>query len=73
MAAKADQPAQLARHSRVTTLEDHLADGGFGSWLTESVAGTPAAARIEPIALSPEICDMVAGQATLNRIGGLTL
>ena len=73
MAAKADQPVQLARHSRVTTLEDHLADGGFGSWLTESVAGTPAAARIEPIALSPEICDMVAGQATLNRIGGLTL
>lgn len=73
MAAKGEQPAQLARHSRVTTLEDHLADGGFGSWLTESVAGTPAAARIEPIALSPEICDMVAGQATLNRIGGLTL
>ena len=73
MAAKADQPAQLARHGRVTTLEDHLADGGFGSWLTESVAGTPAAARIEPIALSPEICDMVAGQSTLNRMGGLTL
>lgn len=73
MAAKADQPAQLARHGRVTTLEDHLADGGFGSWLTESVAGTPAAARIEPITLSPEICDMVASQTTLNRIGGLTL
>lgn len=73
MAAKADQPEQLARHGRVITLEDHLADGGFGSWLTESVAGTPAAARIEPIALSPEICDMVASQATLNRIGGLTL
>ncbi|WP_150290128.1 transketolase family protein [Sphingobium estronivorans] len=73
MAAKADQPAQIARHERVTTLEDHLADGGFGSWLTESVAGTPAAGRIEPIALSAEICDRVAGQSTLNRIGGLTL
>jgi len=73
MAAKADQPAQLARHGRVTTLEDHLADGGFGSWLTESVAGTPAAACIEPITLSPEICDMVASQTTLNRVGGLTL
>jgi transketolase len=73
MAAKAQQPEQLTRHARVTTLEDHLADGGFGSWLTEAVAGTPAAARIEPIALSAEICDMVAGQATLNRIGGLTL
>ncbi|WP_022684313.1 transketolase family protein [Sphingobium bisphenolivorans] len=73
MAAKSDQPAQLARHGRITTLEDHLADGGFGSWLTEAVAGTPAAARIEPIALSPEICDLVAAQPTLNRLGGLTL
>jgi len=73
MAAKAAQSGQIARHGRVTTLEDHLADGGFGSWLAESVAGTPAAARIEPIALSAEICDMVAAQSTLNRIGGLTL
>ncbi len=72
MAAKALQPAQIDRHDRVTTLEDHLADGGFGSWLAEAVAGTPMAARIAPIALSAEICEMVAGQATLNRIGGLT-
>ena len=72
MAAKAEQPAQIARHTRITTLEDHLADGGFGSWLTESVAGTPAAACIQPIALSSEICDLVASQSTLNRIGGIT-
>lgn len=72
MASKVDQPAQLARHSHVTTLEDHLVDGGFGSWLAESVAGTPAAACIRPIALSAEICDLVASQATLNSVGGLT-
>ena len=71
MAAKLQQPTELARHHDVTTFEDHLADGGFGSWLTESVAGTEAAARIRPIALSPEICDQVASQAALNRIGGL--
>jgi transketolase len=71
MAAKARQPAQLARHRAVMTYEDHLADGGFGSWLAESVAGTEAAARILPTALSPEICDQVASQATLNRAGGL--
>lgn len=71
MAAKVDQPVQVARHTRITTLEDHLADGGFGSWLMESVAGTPAAAFIEPIALSAEICDLVASQSALNRIGGL--
>jgi transketolase len=71
MRAKADQPAQLARHAHVTTLEDHLTDGGFGSWLMESVAGTEAVARIQPIALSAEICDLVASQSALNRIGGL--
>jgi transketolase len=73
MAAKTQQPDQIARCATVTTLEDHLADGGFGSWLAESVAGTPTAACIRPIALSAEICDLVAGQSTLNRIGGLTL
>jgi transketolase len=73
MAAKSGQAEQMARRHRVTTFEDHLADGGFGSWLTESVAGTEAAARIRPIALSPAICDQVASQAALNRLGGLTL
>lgn len=73
MAAKVQQPDQMAQRAHVTTLEDHLADGGFGSWLMESVAGTPAAAHIQPIALSADICDLVAGQSTLNRIGGLTL
>ena len=70
MAAKAAQPAHIGART-VTTLEDHLQDGGFGSWLAESVAGTQAAARISPIALSAEVCDMVATQATLNRLGGL--
>ena len=73
MATKGRQEAQLASRGSVTTLEDHLADGGFGSWLAESVAGTDAAAHIKPIALSAEICDQVASQAALNRVGGLTL
>ena len=71
MASKGRQPAQLGRHQAVMTFEDHLADGGFGSWLAESVAGTEAAARIVPTALSPDICDQVASQAALNHLGGL--
>ena len=73
MAAKPLQPAQVSRHASVTTFEDHLPDGGFGSWLAESVAGGEAAARLRPIALSPEVCDRVASQAALNRLGGLVL
>lgn len=72
MNAKPDQPAQIEPRGNIVTLEDHLPDGGFGSWLAETVAGTPAAARIHPIALDPVVCDTVANQAALNRIGGLT-
>lgn len=71
MASKPLQSAELAGRREIVTLEDHLADAGFGSWLAESVAGTASAARIRPIALSSEICDQVASQAQLNRLGGL--
>lgn len=72
MASKGAQAAQLATRDRVTTLEDHLVDGGFGSWLAESALGHgDLVQRISPIALSAEVCDTVASQTTLNRIGGL--
>jgi transketolase len=73
MASKLQQPAQLARRRLITTFEDHLADGGFGSWLSESVAGTETAARIVPVALSSSICDEVGSQTMLNRMGGLVV
>ena len=73
MAAKLKQQSAARAPPSVTTFEDHLADGGFGSWLSESVAGTEASARVRPIALSAEICDQVASQAALNRLGGLSL
>jgi transketolase len=73
MGAKTIQPGQFTDRFEVTTLEDHLADGGFGSWLMEAVSGTGAAARIKTISLSPDICDIVATQAALNRLGGLTV
>jgi transketolase len=72
MASKATQPDQVARHARVETLEDHLLDGGFGAWLLEAMIGHgDLAARIAPVALDSKVCGMVAGQAALNRAGGL--
>jgi transketolase len=71
MAAKPAQREQIAARAKITTFEDHLADAGFGSWLAESVVGTADAAKITPIALSAKVCDMVASQAALNRLGGL--
>ncbi len=72
MASKPGQSAQVARHARVTTLEDHLRDGGFGSWLMESVCDTPELlARLRIEALDPRVCGTVGSQATLNAWGGL--
>jgi transketolase len=72
MASKPLQPAQVERCERVTTLEDHLEDGGFGSWLMESLKDRPELRpRLRSMALDPAVCGLVGSQATLNARGGL--
>lgn len=72
MGSKGRQATQVQRHTRVHTLEDHLADGGFGSWLLESLADAPELRpRIGGSALDPVVCGLVGSQSTLNRRGGL--
>ena len=73
MASKPDQIAPCTPSTPLMTLEDHLRDGGFGSWLIEAMAlrwrhGTCV---VRPVALTPEVCGTVGSQATLNRLGGL--
>ena len=63
----------VAAHRHVVTLEDHLTDGGFGSWMLEALTSTPELLpRVSPIALDPAVCATVGSQAWLNRLGGLT-
>jgi transketolase len=72
MASKAAQAAQVERHAQVTTIEDHLLDGGFGSWLMEAVCSTPGlVGKLKPEALDPRVCGTVGSQAMLNAFGGL--
>lgn len=72
MAEKPAQAEALRARADVLTIEDHLQDGGFGSWLLEARAMDPTVdCRVRPIALSPEVCGTVGSQATLNRLGGL--
>lgn len=73
MGAKPSQVATAAAFDEVVTLEDHLLDGGFGSWLMEALATADAAPRVRPVALSADVCGTVGSQATLNRLGGLDL
>jgi hypothetical protein len=48
-------------------------DGGFGSWLLESISNHPyLLAKINIKALDAKVCGMVAKQSTMNQQGGLT-
>ena len=72
MADKPAQAAQLRAYDEVVTVEDHLQDGGFGSWLLEALCVSPdLRSRVTDLALNPVVCGTVGSQATLNALGGL--
>lgn len=72
MADKSAQVEFLRAHDDVVTIEDHLQDGGFGSWLLEAKSKeSRLGCVVRSVALSPEVCGTVGSQATLNRLGGL--
>ena len=73
MKAKDTQAQQVDSFDSVITVEDHLMDGGFGSWLLEATSIRPELLpRIKIKALDSKICGMVAKQSTMNMQGGLT-
>ena len=72
MAHKKIQAEQVSNFQEVLTFEDHLFDGGFGSWLLESLPqGQELREKIKINALDSIICGAVGKQVTLNSIGGL--
>jgi transketolase len=74
MGVKHLQTALVERWESVVTVEDHLADGGFGSWLRESLEETPQLMpKVSVRALRSNICGMVGKQNVLNELGGLTV
>lgn len=73
MKTKSTQASKIEEFSRVITVEDHLIDGGFGSWLMEATSMRPdLLARINIKSLDSKVCGMVAKQSTMNAHGGLT-
>lgn len=72
MQSKSKQVELLQAFDAVTTLEDHLIDGGFGSWLLEVASSAPSkTAKINVKALDAVVCGMVGSQARLNALGGI--
>ena len=64
------QPKQISKFDEIVIFEDHLEDGGFGSWLLESTNGLTKS-KLILINLDSRVCDLVASQKKLNQIGGL--
>lgn len=72
MKSKEHQVKQIEAFDKVVTVEDHLMDGGFGSWLLESVSIRPEfLIKINIKSLDSKVCGMVGKQSTLNAEGGL--
>jgi len=72
MKTKEAQARQVEDFASVLTVEDHLIDGGFGSWLFEAISAHPdLLTRIKIKALDARVCGMVGKQSILNAEGGL--
>ncbi|MDT7834494.1 transketolase family protein [Aquabacterium sp. OR-4] len=72
MGCKSGQAEQVERFAHVLSMEDHLRDGGFGSWLQEALCVRPdLLPRLRADALDPVVCGTVGSQAMLNELGGL--
>lgn len=73
MTSKAQQATTMQAFAHIETLEDHLLDGGFGSWLMESALDQEDTKTcIQVHALSPAVCGTVGSQNILNALGGLS-
>lgn len=69
---KSIQQQEVLNWQEVIVMEDHLLDGGFGSWLMESLIDYPnLISQLRFKNLNSSICGMVAKQETLNLMGGL--
>jgi transketolase len=72
MSCKDEQGEQIEAYDHVVTVEDHLIDAGFGSWMLESLAGAPALRqRLEILGFTAQVTETVASQHELHRMAGL--
>jgi transketolase len=71
MQSKNIQAEQASSWRRIVTVEDHISDGGFGSWLNESCHTIHNQTSLSIKALSHDIFGKVGSQSILNALGGL--
>lgn len=61
---------QLSQYERLVTVEDHLMEGGFGSWVLEALKPS-LRSRLRIVGLHNKVCGMVGSQSLLNEQGGI--
>ena len=73
MSSKKMQIEMQSNWESVITVEDHLIDGGFGSWFLEaiSIGNKSMLNKIEIMCLDVKVAGMVGKQEVLNELGGL--
>jgi transketolase len=63
----------VRERERIVTLEDHLFEAGFGSWVLESLSRIDPAqcSKLTIKALSSDVAELVATEGALRKAGGL--
>jgi len=69
MEAKSIQASQIQPYKEIITIEDHLQDCGFGSWLLESIVNSndDLMQKIKLMALGQDVCSTFADQQSLVK------
>ena len=72
MRYKSEQRKYIEKFDHVTVVEDHLTDGGFGSWILEALMGSGISLdRVSFRSLSSEVCGSVGDADYLHENFGL--
>ena len=64
------QQGQVDSFEEIISVEDHLADGGFGSWLRESLVDISSHLKLKNMALNSNIIGAVGSEEYLLKLGG---
>ncbi len=70
---KVFQQEQINKFDEIITIEDHLLDCGFGSWLRESIVIHDSHVKIKHKALSLDVIGKVGSEDYLLKIGGFNI
>lgn len=57
----------LCHYEKIVTVEDHMFDGGFGSWMLETFAVHGHAGKCLPVSLPSEVIGQVASEMSLLK------